>query len=314
MIQNIVIAGGGNVGSQIAFQAAYKGFPVTIWLRSTNFFAETQSRLDVLKKNYEDTITVMASSEGKTPMNWASGISDMEKFNEAECFSRVEQGYASIRFETDLSRAVQDADLVLEAIPENYDAKCTFFEMLAPLLPEKTIVLTSASTILPSRFVKSIKRGDKFMALHFSTMMVKNNIAEMMAHARTASQTYTAVLEFTRALGMVPLPVRKENKGFLLDAMQMPLLFSALDMYARGISDIRSIDQAWMIGTRSPRGPFEIIDTIGLNTVYDIVCTYIKGPAFLAPYDYRKIAGILRTYIENGKLGRVTGEGFYKYQ
>jgi len=314
MIQNIVIAGGGNMGSQIAFQAAYKGFNATIWLRSTNFFDETRAKLDVLKKNYVDTITLMASPEGKTTANWAVGLSEFDQFNEAECFSRVEQGYASIRLETDLRKAVQDADLVIEAVPENYDAKCTFFEMLAPLLPDKTIVVTSSSTMLPSKFVKNVKRGDRFMALHFSSLMMKNNIAEMMAHDGTASQTYSAILEFTHAMGMVPLPVRKENKGFLLDAMLMPLLFSALDMYVRGVSDIQSIDTAWTVGTKSPRGPFEIIDSVGLNAIYDIVCSYMKKPQFNAPYDYRKIANVLRKYIENGKLGKVTGEGFYKYQ
>jgi len=314
MIQNIVVAGGGNFGSQVAFQAAYKGFNVTIWLRSTNFFDETRSKLEVLKKTYVDTITLMASPEGKTAANWAVGISEFEKFDEAECFSRVEQGSAAIRLETDLKKAVADADLVIEAVPENYDTKCTFFEMLAPLLPEKTIVVTSSSTFLPSKFLKSVKRADKFMALHFSSLLMKNNIAEMMAHDGTASQTYSAILEFTRALGMVPLPVRKENKGFLLDAMLIPLLFSALDIYARGVSDIQSIDTAWSIGTKSSKGPFEMIDAIGLNTLYDIATAYSKQPRFLAAYDYKKIASILRTYIENGKLGKVTGEGFYKYQ
>jgi len=314
MIQNIVIAGGGNMGSQIAFQAAYKGFNATIWLRSTNFFDETRAKLDVLKKNYVDAITLMASPEGKTTANWAVGLSEFDQFNEAECFSRIEQGYAGIRLETDLRKAVQNADLVIEAIPENFDAKCTFFEMLAPLLPDRTIVVTNSSTMLPSKFVKHVKRGDRFMALHFASLMMKNNIAEMMAHDGTASQTYSLILEFTRAMGMVPLPVRKENKGFLLDAMLIPLLLSALDMYVRGVSDIQSIDTAWTVGTKSPRGPFEIIDSIGLNALYDIVCSYMKKPQLNAPYDYRKIANVLRKYIENGKLGKVTGEGFYKYQ
>jgi len=314
MIQNIVIAGGGNVGSRVAFQAAYKGFNTTIWLRSANFFEETNAKLEMLKKTYADTITLMASPEGKSAANWAPGIADYDKFNEAECFARVEQAFASIHLETDLRKAVEHADLVIEAIPESYDTKCTFFEMVAPLLPEETIVVTSSSTMLPSKFVKSIKRGDRFLALHFSSMLIRSNSAEIMAHDGTANATYSAILEFTRALGMAPLPVRKENKGFLMDAMLVPLLMSALDMYARGISDIQSIDRAWTIGTKSPRGPFEIIDTLGLNTVYDIVQTYTKTPSFKAPYDYRRIASVLRQYIENGKLGKVTGEGFYKYQ
>lgn len=314
MIQNIVIAGGGNVGSRVAFQAAFKGFNTTIWLRSSNFFDETKAKLEMLKKTYVDTITLMSSPEGKNSANWANGIAEYDKFNEAECFARVEQASASIQLETNLAAAVAHADLVLEAIPEDFDTKCTFFEMLAPLLPEKTIVVTSSSTVLPSKYVKSIKRGDRFLALNFSNILFRNNSAEIMAHDGTANQTYSAVLEFTRSLGMVPLSVRKENKGFLMDAMMTPFLMSALDMYARGVSDIRSIDQSWTIGTRSPRGPFEIIDSIGLDAFYDVVQSYCKKPSFTTPYDYRRIAKVLRQYIENGKLGKVTGEGFYKYQ
>lgn len=314
MIRNIVLAGGGNVGCRIAFQAAFKGFNTTIWLRSTNFFPETTGKLEMLKKSYADAITLMASPEGRTEANWFPGIAEYDKFNEAECFARVEQASASIRLETDLKVAVADADLVIEAIPEYYDTKCTFFEMLEPLLPDKTIVATSATTMLPSKFVKSIKRGDRFLALNFSNILFRNNSTEIMTHDGTANQTYSAILEFTRAMGMIPLPVRKENKGFLRDAMLMPLLMSALDMYARGVSDIRSIDQSWTIGTKSPKGPFEIIDTLGLDRIYDIVQSYMKKPSFASPYDYRRIAKVLRQYIENGKHGKVTGEGFYKYQ
>ena len=112
---------------------------------------------------------------------------------------------------------------------------------------------------------------------------------------------------------MIPLPLRKEKSGYLLNSMLIPFLFSGLDLFVNGISDVESIDTAWKIGTGSPKGPFEMLDTIGLKTAYDIVLMYVKIPKFLAPYNFKGMEKILKTYIDEGKLGKSSGEGFYKY-
>ena len=95
--------------------------------------------------------------------------------------------------------------------------------------------------------------------------------------------------------------------------MLIPLLFSGLDLLVNGISDVESIDKAWTLGTGSPKGPFQILDTVGLKTAYEIVLMYVKIPSFLAPYNFKGMEKLLKKYIDEGKLGMSSGEGFYKY-
>ena len=93
-IKNVVVIGGGVLGSQIAYQAAYCGFNVTIWLRSEGSIGRCQPKLDHLKEVYHDTITLMASDEGKTPQNWAIGISDYEDFDKEKCLEKADRAYS----------------------------------------------------------------------------------------------------------------------------------------------------------------------------------------------------------------------------
>lgn len=312
-IQHVVVAGGGVLGSQIAFQTAYCGFDVTIWLRSEGSITRTQPKLDHLREVYAETIRKMATPEGQTPGTWARGISEYESFDEAACLARAEAAYAGIKLELDLQKAVADADLIIESMAENEAEKTAFYKKLAPLLPEKTILTTNSSTLLPSKFAKFTGRPEKYLSLHFANSIWKNNMAEVMAQDKTDSGCFDAVMEFAKAIRMIPLPVRKEKSGYLLNSMLVPLLFSGMDLYVNGISDPESIDKAWTLGTGAPKGPFQILDTVGLTTAYNIVQMYVKVPSFLAPYNFKGMARMLKQYIDEGKLGMSSGEGFYKY-
>ena len=103
--------------------------------------------------------------------------------------------------------------------------------------------------------------------------------------------------------------------------MLVPFLLSAMDLVANGVSDPETIDKAWTLGTGAPKGPFQIIDTVGLETAKNIVLQYQKVPdvldpllkKMLLPYNYDGMLAILDKYISAGKLGIVSGEGFYKY-
>jgi len=312
-INNVVIAGGGVLGSQIAFQAAYCGCNVTIWLRSEGSITRTQPKLDHLKEVYIDTINQMAAPEGQTPDTWARGLADYESFDKDECLAKVEKAYTNLKLELDLSKAVEDADLVIESMAENADQKIVFYTKLAPLLPEKTIVVTNSSTLLPSKFAKYTGRPEKYLSLHFANSIWKNNTAEIMAQSKTDNSYFDQIIDFAKKIRMVPLPVRKEKSGYLLNSMLVPLLFSGMDLYVNGISDPESIDKAWTLGTGAPKGPFQILDTVGLTTAYNIVQMYVKLPSFLAPYNFKGMSKMLKEHIDEGKLGMSSGEGFYKY-
>ena len=312
-MKKIVVAGGGVLGSQIAYQAAYCGFDVTIWLRSEGSITRTQPKLDHLKDVYFETIEKMATPEGQTPANWARGLADFDTFDKDECLKKAENAYNGLKLELDMAKAVADADLVIESMAENLNDKIEFYRKLAPLLPEKTVLVTNSSTLLPSKMAKYTGRPEKFLSLHFANSIWKNNTAEIMAQAKTEPKYFDEVMKFAGEIRMIPLPVRKEKSGYLLNSMLVPLLFSGMDLFVNGVSDPESIDKAWTLGTGAPKGPFQILDTVGLTTAYNIVKMYVKIPSFLAPYNFKGMEKMLKKYIDEGKLGMSTGEGFYKY-
>ena len=311
--KKIVVAGGGVLGSQIAYQAAYCGFDVTIWLRSEASIGRTKPKLDNLKKVYDETIKMMAEIKENDSRIWANGISAYENFNKDAWLKASENAYASIKLELNLESAVNNADLVIESMAEIADEKMAFYEKLSKVLPEKTVIVTNSSTLLPSKLAKSTGRSNKYLALHFANTIWKNNMVEVMASPKTDPKYFEEVIEFAEAIRMIPLPVRKEKSGYLLNSMLVPLLFSGMDLYVNGVSDPKSIDKAWTLGTGAPKGPFQILDTVGLQTAYNIVQMYVKIPSFLAPYNFKGMSKMLKKYIDEGKLGKASKEGFYKY-
>ena len=302
----VVVAGGGVLGSQIAFQAAYCGFDVTIWLRSQGSIGRTQPKLDKLRETYVEAIEAMADGSGP----WCAGIADADKpLDKDTCLERVEAAYQGLKLELDMAAAVADADLVIESMAEDPKAKVAFYERLAPLLPAKTVVATNSSTLLPSQFAKCSGRPGKYVALHFANSIWKNNTAEVMGHDGTDQPVFDAMCEFANQIRMIALPVRKEKNGYLLNSMLVPWLLSGLDLWASGVSDPKSIDIAWEHGTGAPKGPFRVIDTVGLNTAYNIVLQFQSVPGLLnplfkkmmLPYNYKRMAQLLKSMIDNNE-------------
>ncbi len=316
-IKKVVVAGGGVLGSQIAFQCAYCGFDVTIWLRSQGSIGRTQPKLDKVHAAYIEAIEGMARGTGA----WCAGISDTDDFDKDACLKKVEAAYSGIKLELDMKKAVGDADLVIESMAEEETAKIDFYKKIAPLLPEKTILVTNSSTLLPSTFAKYTGRPEKYLALHFANSIWKNNTAEVMSSGLTDRKYFDEVISFANGIRMIALPVEKEKSGYLLNSMLVPFLLSGLDLYANGVSDPKSIDLAWKHGTGSPKGPFEIFDTVGLTTAMNIVEQYQKVPGLftpllrkmMLPYNFKGMKAILQKYIDEGKLGIASGEGFYKW-
>ena len=142
-----------------------------------------------------------------------------------------------------------------------------------------------------------------------------------MVQEKTSTESFDAVFDFAKAIRMIPLPVNKEKAGYLLNSMLIPWMLSGLDLYANGVSDPASIDLAWTSGTGAPKGPFQVFDTVGLTTAYNIVEQYQKVPGIatpllkkmMLPYNFKGMEKVLKSYIDAGKLGMAAGEGFYKY-
>lgn len=308
-MENITVIGGGVLGSQIAFQTSYSGKNCTVYVMDEKSKNELIMKLDTLKDTYIQVIKDMDLKK-----EWCRGISDYDTFDKDKCIENVKKGYDNIVIETSLDKAVSKADLVIESITEDFNIKKNFYEKLAKVLPAKTIVVTNSSTLLPSKLCKYTGRENMFLSLHFANSIWKNNVVEVMKHSKTDDKYFKEVMKFGKEINMIPLPVEKEKSGYLLNSMLIPFLFSSLDLLVNGISDVESIDKAWKYGTGAPEGPFEILDKIGLVTAYNIVDMYVKIPSFLAPYNFKGISKMLKGYLDEGKTGKSSGEGFYKYK
>lgn len=309
-IQKVTVAGGGVLGSQIALQSAYKGFEVTMWLRSEDSIARTRPKLERLRGIYEQTLEALKTD----PSAFCRGLTDSPDVPTEELDELIAQvGFAfdSLVLTTDEQEAFGEADLVIEAIAEIIDEKRTFYSSIRDLLPERTILCTNSSTLLPSAMAEFTGRPEKFLALHFANNIWKQNTAEVMGGPQTSPEAYQAVVEFARAIGMIPLEVKKEQPGYLLNSMLVPFLNAAEALLANDVADVETIDAAWMLGTGAPLGPFRILDIVGLTTAYNIVAA---SPAAQEPDSTAfRIAALLKQRIDEGKTGVNAGEGFYKY-
>ncbi|MFI7665581.1 3-hydroxyacyl-CoA dehydrogenase [Nocardia sp. NPDC049526] len=279
-IRKVTVLGTGVLGSQIAFQTAFHGFDVTAYDISDEAIAGARDRFAKLAATYR--IEVPGGD------------------------IKAEKTEASIALTTDLAAAVQDADLVIEAVPEVLTVKEQTYRQLGELAPEKTIFATNSSTLLPSDIKDYTGRPDKFVALHFANQVWRYNTAEVMGTPETDPQVFRAVVEFAAAIGMEPIELHKEKAGYVLNSLLVPLLNAAMALGAGGFAEPEAVDKTWRIGTGAPVGPFQMLDVIGLTTPYNIL---VNGGE-----EGQQLAAWLKTnYIDKGKLGIATGEGFYKY-
>ena len=310
--KKIVLIGGGVLGSQIAYQSAYSGFDVTVWMRSEGSITRTQPKIDALHKTYADALALMNTPEGKSPYVWCRGLADPESFDYDACVKANEEAYKNIKLELDFEKALSDADLVIEAMAEDPKAKIEFYQKAAPILPEKTVLVTNSSTLLPSMFAEYTGRPEKYLALHFANNIWKGNTAEIMNHPGTDMKYYDQVVEFAKQIHMIPLCLHKEQPGYILNSLLVPFLLSGLALWANEVSDPETIDLTWKLATGSPKGPFGIMDVVGLTTVLNI---QMMRPDANEPGSItnRTIAK-LKAMVDEGKLGVTAGEGFYSYK
>lgn len=313
-MKNITVAGGGVLGSQIAFQTAFCGFDVKIWLRSEESIGRTKPKLDRLYNIYKTTLNEAkkALSTGKVfPRGLITDSSKVSESDIDELLEAVDKAYKEIKLTTSLEEACKDADLIIESMAENPEAKIAFYRSLDPYLSEKTIVATNSSSMVPSQFREYLSRPQQYLAIHFANNIWISNTAEIMGHSTTSKDAYEAVAKFALDIKMIPLRLMKEQPGYILNSMLIPFLNAGQMLLANEVADPATIDLTWRLGTGSPYGPFQILDIVGLNTALNIVS---NNPLSKDPTTVQgKIKAILEKYIAEGKTGVNAGEGFYKY-
>lgn len=282
--KNITVAGGGVLGSQIAFQVAFSGFKVSVYDINDVALKSTDERF----KNYMEIY--------KKEM----GASQQD----------VEDTYKRLSLYSDLAEAVKDADLVVEAVPEAIHIKENFYTELAKVAPKHTVFASNSSTLPPSVFAHFTGRPEIFLTLHFCTEVWKHNLAEIMPHPGTDLKYFDDMIEFAKEIGMIPIPIKKEQPGYVLNTLLVPFLYAALTLESNEITTPESIDKTWMIASEAAFGPFAFMDMIGLSTCYAI--SKMLGDNG-DPLGYKIADYIQKEYLDKGKLGKQAGEGFYKY-
>ncbi|WP_296862600.1 3-hydroxyacyl-CoA dehydrogenase [uncultured Methanobrevibacter sp.] len=309
-IKKVVVAGGGVLGSQIALQSAYCGFDVTIWLRSEGSIERAKPKLERFKNIYVDTLEKM-----KTDANaYCRGLSKKTDLSDSEIDElkqNAEDAYNNIILTTSYDESASGADLIIEAIAENPEQKIAFYQELAKHMDEETILVTNSSTLLPSMFAEYTGRPEKYLSLHFANTIWENNTAEVMGHPGTNQKYYDEVAQFAEDINMIPLKLKKEQPGYILNSLLVPFLSAAEALLANDVADHETIDKTWILATGAPAGPFHILDIVGLTTAYNII---IMNPeAQDQNTTPGKIAKMLKEKIDAGKTGINAGEGFYKY-
>ncbi|MBJ6134426.1 3-hydroxyacyl-CoA dehydrogenase [Ochrobactrum sp. Q0168] len=280
-INNVTVLGAGILGTQIAFQIAYSGVPVSIYDIKKEVTTNAKATFAKLAEIY--TVEVPGAANGK-----------------------AEAALGRITYFFDLSAAVEDADLVIESVPENLQIKRDAFTRLAMVAPERTIFATNSSTLRLSDLMHSTGRPGRFLGLHFANKIWLANTAEVMGTEQTDPEIFSAVLDFASRIGMVSVPLYKEKPGYILNSLLLPLLVAGMDLAEGGYADISNVDKVWQIATGAAAGPFQILDIIGLPTAYRILLDGDQQSRRLAQW-------LKENYIDNGKLGIEIGEGFYKY-
>lgn len=281
-MQNLTVLGTGVLGSQIIFQSAYSGKNVVAYDINDEVLSKLPARFAQLEERY------LRDLPDATP-------------------EKIAAAKARITATSDLAAALAQAEIVIEAVPERLDIKQQTWQKAGELAPAETIFCTNSSTLMPSDIAPFSGRPEKFLALHFANEVWLHNTGEVMGHPGTDPEIFEKVAKFAEEIGMVPIRIHKEQPGYVLNSLLVPLLSAAAKLLVQGVASPEDIDRTWRIGTGAPVGPFQIYDVVGMMTPYNL-------NKDSADPQMREFAELLkREYIDKGYLGITTGRGFYDY-
>ncbi len=285
-ISYLTVMGSGVLGGQIAWHSAFKGKTVTI-------LDITEDALAACRLAHDQYANIYLHELGASTQD-------------------IAETRQRISYETDAARAVCNADLVIEAVPEVLEVKSAAYRHLAPLLPEHTIVATNSSTLLASDFAEDSGRPQQYCALHFANLIWALNLAEVMAHPGTSEDTLTQVSEFAIEIGMVPIAVEKEQNGYVLNTWFVALLNAAQTLVTNGVTSPETVDRTYLIGNPgAATGPMGLIDMVGMQTAYNVLTHWgneNNDEQMLKNAEY-----IQSHFIDQGLMGLPSGQGYYSY-
>jgi 3-hydroxybutyryl-CoA dehydrogenase len=279
-IKTVLIIGSGTMGQQIGFICALHGYTVHMYDVNEDALQSARERIVKLSEWFEKHNVKNAS--GALPL---------------------------MHYFTDASKAAYNVDFVSESVPEDPALKAKIFSDFNALCPQHAIFTTNTSSLVPSQIAKETGRPDRFLAFHFHDVRT-TKIVDVMPHPQTSKEALEVTIAFAKKLGQIPIVLKKENHGYVFNTMLMTLISSALTLAANEVASIYDIDRSFMGVMGTPIGPFGIMDSIGLDTVYKVTKYWAD---LLHDKQGQKNAAFLQSYIDKGFLGTKTGKGFYTY-
>ena len=281
-LRRVVVVGAGTMGSQIALQAALSGrHRVTL----------VDAAPGQLEKAADQNRRLVARGVEKGRYTAEAG----------------EAALAAIDSSPDLAAAAGDADLVIEAVFEDFQVKTGIFQEADRSAPPAAILASNSSSIVISRLAAVTDRPDRCVNLHFFHPVTVMPLCEVGQGPATSAATVEAAMEFVRSIGRVPVHVRKEVHGFIVNRILIEAMEEALRLYEGGYASFEDIDTAVKKGLNWPMGPFELLDFSGIDVFYGVMED--RHRLGEGPEPNRT----LKEKVDRGELGRKTGRGFYDY-
>jgi len=281
-LKRVVVVGAGTMGSQIALQTALSG------------------RYEI---GLVDTVAAQLERAGQQNRKLLDRA--VEKGRLAA--DKADAALGRIKSSARLEETVADADLVIEAVIEDFDAKKAVFEQLGRHASKHAILASNSSTIAISRLGDFTGRPERCCNMHFFHPVTVMQLCEVVRGPKTSDETVETAVEFVRSIDRTPVVLKKEIWGFIVNRILFAASEEAMHLLEGGYASAEDIDVAVQKGLNWPMGPFHLLDFSGLDIFYGaMVDRHRLGDGPEPPE-------VLRRLVDEGKLGKKTGQGFFKY-